>query len=320
MTALTSVIRTGVGGVLLLGSRTPPDLAAQVAGANGAAPTHLFVMADEEGGGVQRLAGLVVTLPWARQMAGSMAVAAVETAAAQLGRQMRALGVNVDLAPVLDVDGGAGPNAHDPDGLRSFSSDPEVVARYGVAFMQGLLQGGVMPVVKHFPGLGGATGNTDYGPAETQPLATLKTTGLPPFAAAINQGAPAVMVSNATVPDVTEEPASLSTAVLETLLRGQLGFHHLVVTDSLSADAITAAGYTTPRAAVAAVEAGADMVLFGSTLTAAQTRLLQPSNVATSTTQIINAVVGAVQTGALPEDRLNQAVLNVLAAKNISLC
>jgi beta-N-acetylhexosaminidase len=309
-----------VGGVLLLGSKTPPDLAAQITTADGVAATPLFVMADQEGGGVQRLAGLVVNLPWARQTAASMAADAVEAAAARLARQMRTLGVNVDLAPVLDVDGGTGPNARDPDGLRSFSSDPAVVARYGTAFMQGLIRGGVMPVVKHFPGLGGATGNTDYGPAETQPLSTLRSTGLPPFEAAIHQGAPAVMVSNATVPELAEEPASVSSAVVQTLLRGELGFHRLVLTDSLSAGAVTAAGYTTSRAALAAVEAGADMTLFGSTLTRAEMQLLSPANVATSTAQIVAALVTAVESRALPTERLNQAVLRVLAAKGISLC
>jgi len=317
---LTPVIRRGVGGVLLLGSKIPPDLAAQITTADEVAATPLFMMADEEGGGVQRLAGLVVNLPWARQMAASMATDAVEAAAARLARQMRTLGVNVDLAPVLDVDGGTGPNARDPDGLRSFSPDPAVVARYGAAFIQGLIRGGVMPVVKHFPGLGGATGNTDYGPAETQPLSTLRSTGLPPFEAAIHQGAPAVMVSNATVPELAAEPASVSSAVVQTLLRGELGFHRLVLTDSLSAGAVTAAGYTTSRAALAAVEAGADMVLFGSTLTPAEMQLLSPANVATSTAQIVAAVVTAVESGALPPERLNQAVLKVLAAKGISLC
>jgi len=314
------VVGRGVGGVLILGSQTPADLAAQVAAAQRAAPTRLFVMADEEGGGVQRLAALVGSLPWPRQMAATMSVAAVQAAAERTAQRMAALGVNVDLAPVLDVDGGAGPNARDPDGLRSFSSDPAVVARYGTAFMEGLLQGSVMPVAKHFPGLGGATGNTDYGPAETQPLTALRTTGLPPFEAAIGHGAPAVMVSNATVPGLTEQPASLSSAVIQGLLHTQLGFHGLVVTDSLSANAITTAGYTTAGAAAAAVEAGADMVLFGSTLTPAETALLSPANVSASAVQMINAIIAAVQSGVLAVDRVDQAVLDILMAKGISAC
>src|SRR5262249_28158003 len=135
----------------------------------------------------------------------------------------------------VDVDGGAGPSATNPDGSRSFSADPAVAAQYGVAFLQGLRAGGVLPVVKHFPGLGGSSGNTDVGPAQTLPLAALRTAGLPPFEAAIRAGAPAVMIANATVPGLTNLPASLSSNAIDGLLRHDLGFGGLVLTDSLSA-------------------------------------------------------------------------------------
>jgi beta-N-acetylhexosaminidase len=314
--ALSSIVGQGIGGLLLIGSSVPPDLAAEITAADQVAPTPPFVMVDEEGGGVQRLMGLVPNLPWARQAAATMTPAQLEAAATGVGRAMRALGVDVDLAPVLDVDGGVGPNARDPDGLRSFSADPRQAAAYGVAFMGGLLAAGVTPVVKHFPGLGGSTGNTDYGPAATQPWTTLQTTGLPPFEAAISGGAPAVMVANATVPGLSPQPASLSRAVIETALRLDLGFHGLVITDSLSAGAISEAGYTLASAAVASIAAGADMVLFGSTLTPVQS----PAEVAAAAGQITAALVGAVASGALPEPRLDQAVLDVLAAKHVTLC
>jgi beta-N-acetylhexosaminidase len=317
---LGSPISAGVGGVVLLGSSTPTDLAAQVSMANRLAPTPLMVMADEEGGGVQRLAGLVESLPWARQMAATWTPAQVQAAAARIAGQMAALGVTVDLAPVLDVDGGDGPNARNPDGLRSFSADPATVVRYGSAFVDGLLQGGVTPVVKHFPGLGGATANTDYGPADTRPVSELRATGLVPFQAAVAAGAPAVMISNAAVPGLTTLPASISPAAVQTLLRSELGFHGLVLTDSLSAGSVTAAGYGIVRAAVAAVEAGADMVLFGSTLTPAEAVLLSPENVAASTSQIISAISQAVISGELPSSRIDQAVLDVLNAKRVHLC
>jgi beta-N-acetylhexosaminidase len=317
---LGATISSGVGGVLLLGNTTPPDLAAQITAANATATTPLFVMADEEGGGVQRLAGHVPSLPWPREMAATMAPAQVQAAGERVGRAMVALGVNVDLAPVLDVDGGVGPNAHNPDGRRSFSADPAVVSTYGAAFMTGLVQAGVTPVVKHFPGLGGATANTDYGPADTKPLSALQVNGLPPFRAAIAAGAPAVMMSNAIVPGLTPRPAAVSAAATQGLLRGQLGFHGLVITDGLSANAISDAGFTVADAAVAAIEAGADMVLFGSTLTPAQTALLAPENVASTTGQIIGAIVTAAQSGKLSADRLDQAVMDVLKAKRVAPC
>lgn len=314
--SLGPVTDEGVGGVLLVGSAAPRDLAAQLAAANEAAPTPLLVMADEEGGAVQRLTGLVPSLPSPRQMAAALTPLQVQAAAAGVGHAMKALGVNMDLAPVLDVDGGAGPNAVDPDGSRSFSADPGRAAAYGLAFMTGLLDAGVTPVVKHFPGLGGATGNTDYGPAATQPWQVLEATGLGPFRAAIAAGTPAVMVSNATVPGLSTRPASLSPVAIGTVLRGQLGFRGLVLTDSLSAGAVSGAGYTLASAATAAVTAGADLVLFGSTLTPTQSA----ANVAAAFNQVTGALVAAVADGALPEQRLDQAVLDVLAAKHVSLC
>jgi beta-N-acetylhexosaminidase len=128
------------------------------------------------------------------------------------------------------------------------------------------------------------------------------------------------MIANAAVPGLTTLPASLSPAAVQTLLRDQLGFHGLVLTDSLSAGAVSAAGYGLARAAVAAVEAGADMLLFGSTLTPAETLLLSPENVTASTNQIISAISSAVVSGELPSSRIDQAVLDVLNAKHVHLC
>jgi beta-N-acetylhexosaminidase len=112
----------------------------------------------------------------------------------------------------------------------------------------------------------------------------------------------------------------LSSAAVNGLLRGQMGFHGLVLTDSLSAGAITQAGYNLPSAAPAAITAGADMVLFGSTLTPAETRLLSPENVAASVRAIVAALVAAVQNGHLSAARLDDAVLHVLAGKGINPC
>jgi beta-N-acetylhexosaminidase len=315
--------KAGVGGILFLGNAVAPsDLATQLQfalGQTGPGTTPL-VMADEEGGGVQRLAGPVPSLPWARTVAATMSPVQAQALAAGVGHEMQRLGVDVDLAPVLDLDAGPGPSATDADGARSFSADPSVAARYGVAFMRGLQNAGVVPVLKHFPGLGGASGNTDYGPAETPALATLDSAGLVPFAAAVAAGAPAVMVSNATVPGLTDLPASLSPEVIEGLLRQRLDFQGLVLTDSLSAGAITQAGYDLASAAVAAVEAGSDMVLFGSTLTTAQTLLLSPESVETSISEIAGAIVSATRSGALPVSRLDNAVAHILAAGHTDLC
>lgn len=318
-------LSAGAGGVLFLGSApAPADLGSRVSAAAVLAPSNPpgvpapagpLVMADEEGGGVQRLAGLVGAIPWPRQMAASDTPAQVTALATGIARQMKAAGVGMDLAPVLDVDGGAGPSATDPDGSRSFSATPSVAAAYGEAFVRGLEAGGVIPVAKHFPGLGGATGNTDDGPAATPPLATLQAQGLVPFETAIRGGVPAVMVANATVPGLTALPASLSPAAVSGLLRTTLGFTGLVLTDSLSAGAVAAAGYPVPAAAVAALGAGADLVLFGSTLTPADTAALAPAQVAVTFTAVVSALVAAAGSGELAAGRLDTAATHVLQAQ-----
>lgn len=320
---LTSVVAAGVGGVLFIGSAAPPgDLARLVAAAQAqpVAGVPVLTMADEEGGGIQRLNGLVSSFAWPRQLAADDSVAQVQSLARTVGSQLRAAGVDMDLAPVLDVDGGAGPNNSDPDGSRSFSAVPSVAANYGVAFMQGLSEGGELSVVKHFPGLGGSAGNSDAGPAHTLSYSTLQTSGIPPFAAAVAAGAKVVMVANDMVPGLTTAPASVSSAVIQGLLRQQLDFQGVVITDSLSAGAVTSAGYGVESAAVTAVEAGADLVLFGSTLTSAATTALIPAEVATTVNGIADALVTAVQRGALPENQLDASVLRVVDLTGVDLC
>ena len=149
-----------------------------------------------------------------------------------------------------------------------------------------------------------------------QPLSQLTTTGLVPFRAAVNAGAHAVMVSNATVPGLTTEPASLSPAVITGLLRHQLGFHGLVVTDSLSAGAILTAGRTLPQAAVAALAAGADLILFGSTLTPADVAQLSAPNVQATYNGIVDAITTAARTGQLPIATLTDAAVAVAAIRD----
>ena len=310
--SLDHEVEVGTGGIVLFGGAAPPSLGSDLAvldrlARGGIAP---LVMTDEEGGLVQRMANLVGSVPSPRQMGATMTPAAIESVGLALGRRMHAAGVTMDLAPVLDVDGGVGPNARDPDGTRSFSSNPTIATRDGLAFAQGLQRAGVAAVGKHFPGLGGATGNTDYGPAATLPLSVLEGAGLKPFVAAIGGGIDAIMVSNASVPGLTTRPASLSKSVVTGLLRERLGFHGLVLTDALSALSIRDAGFTVPAAAVVALEAGEDLLLY---------QAPGPSPDAL-TNEIIAAIVAAVNDGALARQQLVDEVAAVLAAKRVSLC
>jgi beta-N-acetylhexosaminidase len=308
--SVADLVAAGAGGVILFGSDAPGGLGSDLASLVRQAPDGIqpLIMTDEEGGVVQRMANLVGDLPAARTMAATMSAAQIHDLAKQAGAKMRANGVTMDLAPVLDLDDRPGPSDSNPDGTRSFSKDRTVTQADGLAFAQGLTDAGVVPVVKHFPGLGGTTGNTDVVAAPTLPWSTLQQDGLLPFTAAINAGVPAVMIANATVPGLSTLPASLSPKVITDVLRQQLHFTGLVMTDSLSAGAIETAGYSIPTATVAALAAGADMILFTA------------NDVPGTTHDTVQAIVSAVSAGTLSRGRLTEAVNHILAVKKINLC
>lgn len=312
--AMAPAARAGYGGLLLFGNVAPTSMPAIIATLQRERPVHyaMLVMTDEEGGGVMRLNNVVSAFPWAKSMGTHYSPSQIAAVASRVGRQLLSVGVNMDLAPVLDVDGRADyPGAANPDGLRSFSGTPLIVAADGAAFMKGLTKANVTSVVKHFPGLGYATRNTDYGPAATLTWARLRSTGLVPFKQAIADGAQAVMMSNARVPGLSALPAGLSPTVIQ-VLRQTLGFQGLIVTDSLSAGAISALHLAEPAAAVMALAAGADLILFGSPSS--------PTKSLALASQISDAVVGAVNSGALPKSTLIAAAAQVLATHNTLTC
>jgi beta-N-acetylhexosaminidase len=308
--SITDEVSAGAGGVILFGSSAPGNLGSALSQLTSHAPGGItpFVMTDEEGGDVQRMANLVGDIPSARQMAQTMTAAQIRQFATDVGRKMKAAGITMDLAPVLDLDDRSGPSDSNPDGTRSFSIQEKVAETDGIAFAKGLVAAGVVPVVKHFPGLGHATGNTDVMTASTLSWATLQKGGLLPFTAAVKAGLPAVMISNALVPGLSPLPASVSRTVITAVLRQQLGFTGLVMTDTVSSTSVTNAGYSVPGASVAALMAGADMILFTAT------------SVPTTTKQIVQAIVDAVSSAKLPRSRLVEAVDHILTAKHINLC
>jgi beta-N-acetylhexosaminidase len=314
LTSLGSVqpeIASGAGGVLLFGATAPADLAAQLTRLESASPGGIapLVMSDIEGGFVERAANLLGPMPSARQLAQTMTPAQIQAYASAAGRRMRATGITMDLAPVMDLDAGYGPTAANPDGSRSFSDNPQVTASDSGAFAAGLSAAGVIPVAKHFPGLHGAGDNTDLGPAQTLSWSTLQHSGLVPFTAAIDNGLPAVMLSNASVPGLSTLPASISPQVVGAL-RDQLGFKGLILTDSLTAGAITRIGLSAPSAIAAAIVAGADMVLYDDAHV----------DVAATARAAVAAIAAAVTSGRLPREQLVASVGRVLAAKHVDLC
>lgn len=312
VSAVSAEVAAGAGGVILFGSEAPPNLGGSLAALSRLAPGGIapFVMTDEEGGAIQRMANVVGSVPSAREMAETMTSAQIQSVAYSVGLRMREAGVTMDLAPVLDLDAGVGPNNQDADGTRSFSVVESVATADALAFARGLQAAGIVPVVKHFPGLGQATGNTDVMPASTLPWNTLQGAGLLPFESAVHTGLPAVMVANASVPGLTALPASISPTVITQVLRQRLGFNGLVLTDALSAEALSKSGYSVSRASVLALKAGADMVLFNA----------KAGDVASLTASTVEAIVAAVGSGELSRARLVDAVLHILTVKNVALC
>ena len=311
---LAPAARAGYGGILLFGTTAPASMPQVLATLQRERPGHYawMVMTDEEGGGVERLTNLVGSFPWAQTMGKNLNAAQITAIARRVGSALSAAGVNTDLAPVLDVDARAQfPGQANPDGYRSFSGVPSLAATDGTAFMKGLQESGVLSVVKHFPGLGYATQNTDYGPAATLSWAKLQSTGLVPFRQAIADGATAVMMSNARIPGLTPLPAGISPVAVQ-VLRTTLGFKGLIVTDSLGAGAISALHLSVPAASVLALAAGDDLILFGSP-TSVTASLAQAA-------QISNAIIAALTKGTLSKATLIAAAAQDLAARNQLTC
>jgi beta-N-acetylhexosaminidase len=241
----------------------PQDLAEQIsklerAALAGGSPPLLFAI-DQEGGPVKRLPELPPERSPAELAALDADAAAAEREGKATGAALAELGINLDLAPVLDVPTAAGAFIAE----RAFGGEPSQVAMRGLAFARGLDAGGVGATAKHFPGLGLATANTDLEPSMVDATRTMLEPGLEPFREAAEAGVAAIMVANAIYPSLdARAPASLSRSVVNGLLREELGFEGVIVTDDLGAGAITASGVDEAEAAVRAARAGADLLLF----------------------------------------------------------
>jgi beta-N-acetylhexosaminidase len=310
----TSAATQGYGGFILFGATAPTSLPATIRKLARLEPDarEPMVLTDDEGGGIIRFSNLVGRWPWAQVMGSTMTSAQIAQEGRRVGLALVKVGLNVDLAPVADVDGRAvWPGAANPDGLRSFGASPTRDAADVAAFVSGLESAHVLAVVKHFPGLGYSSGNTDYGAATTQPWSVLQKTGLVPFRQAIASGAHAVMMSDASIPGLTTLPASLSSvAVAE--LRNQLGFHGLIMTDALGAGAISVRHLTIAQASVDALAAGVDQVL--GTNSPSPLAALQTASLTTA------AIVAAVEHGTLTRALLVGAAAQVLASTNSLRC
>lgn len=227
-----------------------------------AAPARLLVCVDEEGGFVSQITPDLPSAPSARVLGRAASEAEVHAIAEHLGRSLRRIGVDVDFAPVFDVDSEA---ANPVIGPRAFSRRADEVVWLALGFAQGLSRGGVLPCAKHFPGHGDTRIDSHLAlPVSPASRALLEERDLPPFRAAVGAGLPMVMVAHVHYPvlDETERPATLSPLVVNDLLRGELGFSGVVVTDALEMKAI-ADRHSPGEAARAALVAGCDLLLYG---------------------------------------------------------
>lgn len=290
-----------VGGVILFGHNMRSegqvrDLTASLQGMSmrtePAVP--LFVAVDQEGGEIAS-APWVAPQPAAAEVGRGGDPAEARAVAEEIGRDLLRAGVNTNFAPVVDTGFGAA------IGNRSYGEDPELVSRMGAAAVGGYERAGIASAAKHFPNHGPAVADSHRElPVVGHDMETLRSHDLPPFRAAVEAGVPMVMAGHLLYPAVdAERPASLSPRWMG-LLRDEIGFDGVIVTDDL-AMAGASGGGTPERAAVEAVKAGADLLIVSS----------PPQQQADA----YDAVVAAVEAGEIPEERVRDSVRRLVEVK-----
>jgi beta-N-acetylhexosaminidase len=298
-TEVLDLVHEGLGGICLFGSNTAAGRSAltELTRTVQAARAGAVVAVDEEGGDVSRLhAHDGSPVLGAAALGAADDLALTRATGAAVGAELAAVGVTLDLAPVADLN----TNPDNPViGTRSFGADPGRVAAQVAAWVEGLRGSGTAACAKHFPGHGDTAQDSHLDlPAVSTDLDTLLARELAPFAAAVGAGAEAVMTSHLLVRAVDPTtPATLSRPVLG-LLRDRLGFRGAVVSDALDMAGVSGTR-TVAEAAVLALRAGVDLLCLGAEKDAALVRQVQA------------AVVAAVRSGSLPEERLRDAAAQV---------
>lgn len=260
----------------------------------------LFISIDQEGGIVSRMPNTATVFP------GNMALGAVNDPdlvyemARVVAKELKAVGVNINLAPVLDVNNNP---ANPVIGVRSYGEDPELVGKLGAAYVKGLQAEGVLACGKHFPGHGDTSFDSHFALASVpHSRERLQDVELKPFKVAIEQGLASIMSAHVIFPTIEPDgvPGTLSRRVLTDLLRKELGFDGLVLTDCMEMHAISK-NYGPAEAAIRAIEAGADQVLVSHTFEMQM--------------ESYNGLLQAVQSGRLSEERINESVARILKWK-----
>ncbi|KQY94295.1 hypothetical protein ASD24_01660 [Paenibacillus sp. Root52] len=267
----------------------------------------LFLGIDQEGGVIKRIPG-GTNLPGQMALGATGSTALAESAAQLTGEELKALGIQVNFAPVLDINS----NPDNPIiGIRSFGSNAELVSRFGLAMIKGLRESGVIAAVKHFPGHGDTAIDSHLGmPVLTHPRERLDAVELKPFRDAINNGVDMIMTAHIAFPAIDNEqmtslkdgqkvpvPATLSKKVLTGLLRDELGYDGLIISDAFTMKAI-AEHFGENKAVERAVSAGVDIILM-------------PKDSAAAHQTLVNAVMK----GTIPKETIQASVTRILEAK-----
>ena len=262
----------------------------------------LTIATDQEGGFVNRLQDLVGDRPSEATIGQSGDPNQAKASGVQAAQDLSSYGINLNLAPVVDVDNDPNSELH-MDG-RTYSSDPTVVTQMASAYLQGLQQSGkVIGTLKHFPGLGDVTVNPDVAlPYLNRSKSSLEAIDWAPYRALIQTGqVHAIMVTHEVVTAIDpNKPASLSSAVVQGILRNELGYQGVIMTDSLTAGGLM--GFATPaQAAALTVEAGSDMILGAAS----------PQDVG----QWIDGITQAINSGAISQQRIDTSIRRILMMK-----
>lgn len=298
---------TPVAGLIYMGDnlQAPTQVREMLANTNAYSQDRIglpmFLCVDEEGGTVSRVAGSgrfgVTNVGNMSDIGATGTTDDAREAGTTIGAYLSDLGFNVDFAPVADV-------LTNPDNsivkYRSFGSDVDTVSRMSLAVAEGLKSKGIEATYKHFPGHGATAGDTHLGAAfTTKTIDELKQQELVPFQNAIDNGARLMMVSHISAPNITghDTPASLSKEMITDLLRNDMGYDGVVITDAMEMGAISSK-YTSDEAAVLAVQAGADIILMPEDFELAYSGVLE-----------------AVQSGEISEDRLDESVSRIIEIK-----
>lgn len=302
----TLIDREHVGGVILFSKnintpRQTVQLINQLKAVNGSAgnPLPLFVSVDEEGGEVSRMPDIIFDLPSSGKIGNINDSEFSFEIGKCLGSELNAFGFNMDFAPVLDINNHPG-NSVISD--RSFGSDKRLVSKLGVATMKGIQTQHVIPVIKHFPGYGAVTtdAHTEL-PEVNYHFDRLMNVEWVPYKKAISNGADAVMVTHILLPKLdAHHPASLSRKVITGMLRNQLHFNGVVMTDDLMMGAIKKR-MPVSKAAVKAVKGGADIVMVA----------FNP----TEEISAFRALKQGVKNGEISEKQINESVTRIMKLK-----